>query len=100
MKENGSNLVTNYILWVIRYRWLVLVTTLLVVAGLGIGAQHLRLSQNYRVFFGKDNPDLLAFDAVEDIYTKNDNILFVIRPQQGDAFNANTLEAVRELTKE
>jgi len=100
MKENGSNLVTNYILSVIRYRWLVLLTTLLVVAGLGFGAQHLRLSQDYRVFFGKDNPDLLAFDAVEDIYTKNDNILFVIRPQQGDAFNTNTLEAVRELTME
>lgn len=90
----------KYILWVMKHRWLVLVTTFVVVVGLGIGAQHLRLSQNYRVFFGKDNPDLLAFDAVEDIYTKNDNILFVIRPKQGGGFNAKSLEAVRELTKE
>ncbi len=96
-----KNTVTvGYILWVIKHRWIVLVTTFVVVVGLGFGAQHLGLNQNYRVFFGKDNPDLLAFEAIEDIYTKNDNILFVMRSKQGDGFNAKSLQAVRELTKE
>jgi predicted RND superfamily exporter protein len=63
---------------------------------MGIG--HLQFSSGYRVFFGKTNPQLNAFDAIERIYTKNDNVLFVLQPASGDVFTPRVLDAVQELT--
>jgi len=98
MEKNTK--LANYINWVIRWRWFVLVGSLLIAILLGSGAKNLGLSTDYRVFFSKDNPDLLAFDTLENIYTKNDNVLFLIRPKTGDVFNNNTLTAVYEITEE
>ena len=84
--------------WILRYRWPVLLAAFIgsVVAGSGI--PKLGLATDYRVFFSEDNPDLAAFDAVEDVYTKNDNVLFVIRPEEGDVFSPRVLDLVRSLT--
>jgi hypothetical protein len=60
----------------------------------------LGLATDYRVFFSEDNPDLAAFDAVEDTYTKNDNVLFALRPREGDVFTPHILGLVRSLTED
>jgi predicted RND superfamily exporter protein len=77
-----------------------LAASLVLTAAAAIGARQLTLASDYRVFFSPDNPDLLAFDALEDIYTKNDNILFTIRPRDGEVFTEPTLEAVRAITED
>jgi predicted RND superfamily exporter protein len=77
-----------------------LAASLVLTAAAAIGARQLSLASDYRVFFSPDNPDLLAFDALEDIYTKNDNILFTIRPRDGEVFTEPTLEAVRAITED
>ena len=64
------------------------------------GVRFFRMETAYRGFFGKDNPQLKAFDAVQDIYTKNDNILFVVAPDDGEVFTRQTLAAVEDLTAE
>ena len=58
------------------------------------------LATDYRVFFSPDNPDLTAYEAVENVYTKNDNVLFVLQPQDGDVFTPRVLEALRSLTED
>lgn len=88
----------RYARWVIRNRWLVLVASLLAIAGMGYGAQYLTFSTDYRVFFGKENPQLVAFDRVQNIYNKNDSVLFVIEPEGDNAFNPQTLSLVEEMT--
>ncbi|MBT7444013.1 MAG: MMPL family transporter [Methylococcales bacterium] len=85
---------------IIRWRWMVLLATILGVIAAGIGGQYVSLSNNYRVFFSDDNPDLLAFDEFQRTYSKNDNILFVIKPKQGDVFSKQTLAIVEQLTAE
>ena len=97
--EANSKL-TGYINWVIRWRWFVLIGCLLIVILLAIGAKNLSLASNYRAFFSKDNPDLIAFDSLEKIYTQNDNVLIILRPKTGDVFNKKTLKAVYEITEE
>jgi len=62
------------------------------------GASRLQFIDEYQVFFGEDNPQLQAFDAVQDIYTKNDGILFVVTPADGNGFSPDALAAVEELT--
>lgn len=85
---------------VLRLRWVILVVTLLVVAACASGLVKLTFTQSYRVFFGPDNPQLLAFDLVEKSYSKNDNILIVIEPKAGDVFTRETLAVVEQLTDE
>jgi predicted RND superfamily exporter protein len=91
--------VTRYAEGLIRWRWPVVLGTLLLVAAAGAGIRHLGLATNYRVFFGADNPDLAAFEAVQNIYTKNDSILFVVTPADGEVFRRETLAALEELTE-
>ncbi len=88
----------NFGKWVIRYRWLIIVASLLIVVLVGSGGKHLTFTTNYRVFFSEDNPQLLAFDALENTYTKNDNMMFVISPKDGRVFSRQTLAVVEQLT--
>ncbi len=86
--------------FIIRWRYLVVVLTLVVVAILGYGGQKLAFSNDYRVFFGSENPQLLAFERMQNTFNKNDNISFVITPEDGKVFSAETLSAIQELTTE
>ncbi|HSG06310.1 MAG TPA: MMPL family transporter, partial [Nitrospiria bacterium] len=85
--------------FIIRYRWWVIVFSLFLMAGAASGARFLGFDTNYRVFFSDDNPELLAFEALQDTYTKNDNVLMVVAPDDGEVFTRETLAAVEELTK-
>ena len=86
--------------FVVRRRWLVIIATLVAVFAIGAGARHLEFSNNYRVFFGADNPELIAFENFQATYTKNDNILFVVQPKDGKLFTADQAAAVERITAE
>ena len=90
----------RYTRWVIRNRWWVVLSALLVAMASGSGMSKLGLANGYRVFFSEDNPDLNAFEAVENIYTKNDNVLFIVKPREGDVFTAANLDVIRSLTED
>ena len=89
-----------YTEWVIKWRWVIVLFTLLIAGFAASGARFLAFDTNYRVFFGDDNPQLADFEALQNIYTKNDNILFALEPENGDIFTPRTLEAVEWLTEE
>jgi len=84
---------------VTRYPWWIIVFSILWVVGLSIGAKNLEFKSDYRVYFSKDNPQLLAFEAIQDTYSKSDNVLFVIQPADGLIFSKDTLMAISELTE-
>ena len=85
---------------VLRLRWWIIVGTVLLLVGLGAGARLITFSNDYRMFFSEDNPQLQAFEALQDTYTKNDNVLFVIAPKDGRVFKRETLATIEWLTKE
>ncbi|MEM7407972.1 MAG: MMPL family transporter, partial [Pseudomonadota bacterium] len=90
----------NYGRWIIRYRWVVLLLTVVLILTAGSGGRLLRFTNDYRVFFSDDNPQMLAFEALENTYTKNDNVMLVVTPDDGKVFSKNTLAAVEWLTEE
>jgi len=92
-------MVKSFAHWIIRYRWLVIILTLLCAAAAGKGMQRLTLTTDYRVFFSEENPQLLAFEELQNTYTKNDNILIVLAPKNRKVFTNETLKAVEELTE-
>lgn len=85
--------------WVIRYRWLIIVLTVIIAVSIASGGRYLSFSTNYRVFFSDENPELMAFEDLQDTYTKNDNVMLVIAPKNGNVFTRETLGAVKELTE-
>lgn len=91
---------TDFGKWVIRFRWWIIVSTILMVAAAASGMQFLKFSNNYRVFFSEENPQLQAFDALQNKYIKNDNAMIALAPKNGKAFTRETLAAVEELTRE
>ena len=52
------------------------------------------------MFFGEDNPELLAFEKMQKVFNKNDNIMFVVTPKSGSVFSRETLKAIRDITRE
>lgn len=70
----GDQWVTAYAAWIIRWRWLVLLACVVAALGLASGARLLGFSTDYRVFFSEQNPQLRAFESLQQVYTKDDNI--------------------------
>ena len=69
------------------------------VATLSSGIGKLYFDSSYRVFFSEKNPELLAFEALENTYTKDDNIIIVLSPNEGTIFEQKNLIAIEELTE-
>lgn len=84
--------------WLLKYRLLILglVTALTLLSA--SGAQFLYFDNDYRVFFGKENPQLKAFEQIQQTYTKIDNVNFAVDPISGKANTPEVLSAVEELT--
>ena len=83
---------------VLAARRLVILATLVLVAGASSGIAFLEFSANYRIFFDDDNPQLLALEALENTYGKNENVVFLIVPDDGDATSQSALSAAIWLT--
>lgn len=85
--------------WTLKNRWPVLLGSILLALALGYGGQNLGFNSDYRIFFSEENPQLQAFDALQEKYTKDDNVLIVIEPNNGEVFTNETLTAIEELTE-
>ena len=84
---------------IIRWRWVIIVLTLLVVGVIASGITNIGFSSNYRVFFSSDNEQLVAFETIQNTYSKSDNVLIVVEPEDGEVFTRDVLAAVKELTE-
>jgi len=86
--------------WTVQRRFAILALSFLVVLTALYGGQWIQMNDDYRYFFKEGNPQLTAFDELQNTYNKNDNILFVIAPKSGKVFDKETLTAIEALTKE
>ena len=80
-------------------RWPVIAATLVLVALGSSGIARLEFSADYRIFFDEHNPQLLGLDALENTYGKNENVAFLIVPDDGDATSEDALSAAVWLTE-
>ncbi|XCN71251.1 MAG: MMPL family transporter [Candidatus Electrothrix aestuarii] len=85
--------------FVISYRIPLILLSLLFVAGAGYGTRFLAFSSNNRMFFSEDNPELQAFNALEQTYTKFENVFFTLAPKSKNVFSRDVLTAVQDLTE-
>ena len=90
---------TSYPKWVLQHRWYIIFFSLVFVMLAASGGRLLNFTTSYRVFFSEDNPQLLAFEALENTYVRNDNVLIVFEPNDGNALSREVLSLVEETTE-
>lgn len=83
--------------FVVKNKWLVLLGSLVLVMVLGSKGK-MEFDGDYHVFFSETNPELEAFDALQDKYTKDDNVILVLSPDNANVFTKENLSAIEELT--
>lgn len=100
MSTQTSNWIESFAKFLIRWRWPVLALSVIVTMLIGMGAQRIAFRNDYRVFFSADNPELAEYEKFQKIYTREDNVLFVLTHAENDLFTPAYLEAVQWLTEE
>ena len=86
--------------WVIAARWPIIAVALVLVGIAASGTAFLEFSADHRIYFAEDNPQLLAYEAMEDTYAKGSNVFFAVVPDDRDATSALALEATAWLTEQ
>lgn len=93
----SEKLVIQFANWVVKWRWLVLIGSIALVVLAGSGAGNLAFNNDYHIYFDEENPQVLAFDALQEKYTKDDNAFIVIAPEGGKVFTKEVLQAIEDL---
>ena len=89
----------RYTAFTLRYRWLVLASAVAAMLVLTAGVHFITISNDWRDMLDEDNPQLVAFDALEDTYTATNAALVAVAPKGGSVFTREALGAVEELTE-
>ena len=97
---NLEKKIKSYSEFIIKFRWLVLPACILLTFICGYGIKNIVFETDYRIFFSEKNPNLIAFENLQNTYSRNDVVQFVIKPNEGDIFNSKTLESIRKLTRD
>ena len=84
--------------WVIALRWPIVAVALVLTGIAAGGTAFLEFSADDRIYFARDNPQLIASEAMEHTYGKTGNVFFAVVPEDRDATSAPALEATAWLT--
>lgn len=98
-KKNKNVFAQKWGEFVIKNKWSVFILSLILAIGLGYNAK-IEFDGDYHAFFNESNPELDAFDALQEKYTKDDNVIIVLSPKNGNVFTKENLTAIEELTSE
>ena len=101
MTVEGATLLRleRYIAAILRRRWLVVALATLVMLAATAGVRFITVTNDYRVLFSADNPQLAAFNALENTYSVSNTALIAIAPREGSVFTREALGAIEELTE-
>lgn len=88
----------RYTDWLYQHHKKVVIGMLLLSCLIGLGVQHLSFTNEFRVYFSKENPQLAAFEQMEAVFGKQNAVYFYIQSKQGDLLNKKHLGLIHELT--
>lgn len=88
----------RYTNWLIQHHKWIILFSLMFVIGFGVGIKNLKSTSDFRIYFSEDNPQLVAFEALEKTYGKQDSLFFLIQPKNKNIFTKENLSLILELT--
>ena len=88
----------QFVLAVLRCRWVVIVFATLLMAAATFGVRHIGQTNDFRSLFDEDDLQLAALNDFEDIYGASDTLLIAAAPDGGSIFTGEALTAMQFLT--
>jgi predicted RND superfamily exporter protein len=88
----------RFIKSIVQYPYWYLLVNLALILAIGAGTVRLGVETGIDIFFAKDDPNLLAERALQRIYGREDNILFIIDAGSGDIFDRANLATLKHIT--
>jgi predicted RND superfamily exporter protein len=73
---------------------------LLIVLVAAMGLKDAKIISDFEVFFGETNPELKAYHALQDTYSKSDNVFFIVTPHNKQVFSKEAMLAVEYITEQ
>ena len=64
-----------------------------------VGLTNLYFDSSYRAYFSEENPELVAFESMEKIYTKEDNVIIIIKSRKRAYFTVKLYALLKSLQK-
>ena len=98
VKAPTPSLLDRYVVAIVSHRWLVVALATVLMLAVTAGARFITVTSDYLVLFRDDNPQLLAFQALENTYSATDRALIAVAPREGSVFTSEALGAIVELT--
>lgn len=85
--------------FLVKYRLLLFFFSLILIGVSATGFSKLVYQADYKVFFAPDDPHLVAFEDLQDTFTRADNVAFILMPKNKDMFSKEGLNALLWLTE-
>ncbi len=86
--------------FLLRYRHALAVLSIALTFLIGYGAKNLYLEADYNIYFESDDPQRVAHEALEDTYTKTDNLAILLRAADGQLFTERMLSVIFDITEQ
>lgn len=83
----------------LKFRLAIVLSWIAVTLALAAAAfEYSSFSSDYRVYFAADNPELLAYERIEQTYTSDDSLLIALQFTDGSIFTPDRLALIAEIT--
>ncbi len=99
MKSNNYEKirVVSFARWLLRWRWLVLLCSVTVVILAAMSSKFIAFNSDQDIWFGENNPQLSAMNALEEKFSKDKNVFIAIEAKDGKIFSQETVTTIEEL---
>ena len=91
--------IDRYAGFVLRRRWFVVGLAALFMLAMTAGVPRIGVTNDHRILFDEDNPQLAALDALEATFSESKTALIAIAPRDGTVFTRESLGAIEALTE-
>ncbi|MCG8314581.1 MAG: MMPL family transporter [Pseudomonadales bacterium] len=98
--NHSDPLLHRYLATIINYPVRYLLLSFIAVIVVGASLPNATYNIDPRALFSKDNPGLIALENVEAQFTRDDNLVFIISPNNNNVFTQENLQLIHELTEQ
>jgi predicted RND superfamily exporter protein len=83
-----------------KHPWIILILFIMLSILAASGGKNLYFRGDYKVFFDDDFPQMQAFEEMQRIFNKTDNVSIVVVPKDGKIFTPSMMAQLKELSDE
>lgn len=94
-----SGFLHRFIGFIVNHPWLCIFLCLGWVGLSSLGLQRAQINVDHRALFAEDNIGLQRLDSIENEFSRDDSLIILVRPDNGNVFTESNLRLIQELTE-